>query len=151
MRLRASKPGVNRFGRLQQSKTGEKIPMTSELYGDITKKHPADCGSATGPDDCARARAGLRRWRRCNSGVPRQYSGRMDEKTREQLSQPVASMDDAARLATIKALGHYTSCIELHGESEECGEFGSLRSARTLTRVMSGMRNLSGDCGGDQL
>lgn len=48
--------------------------------------------------------------------------GRMDEVSREQLGQPVASMDHAARLATLKALGS-NELYELHGESEECGEF----------------------------
>ena len=50
------------------------------------------------------------------------YSGRMDEGTREQLSRPVASMDDAARLATIKALTHQGS-YRINAESAECGEF----------------------------
>lgn len=50
------------------------------------------------------------------------YSGRMDEETREQLSQPVASMDDAGRLATIKALSHQGS-YRTNAESKECGEF----------------------------
>ena len=49
-------------------------------------------------------------------------SGRMDEGTREQLSRPVASMDDAARLATIKALSHQGSYGSNAG-SAECGEF----------------------------
>ena len=48
--------------------------------------------------------------------------GRMDEVSREQLGQPVGSMDHAARLATLKALGS-NELYELHGESEECGEF----------------------------
>ena len=46
----------------------------------------------------------------------------MDEQTREQLSQPVASMDDAARLATIKALTHQGS-YRINAESAECGDF----------------------------
>ena len=50
------------------------------------------------------------------------YSGRMDEGTREQLSRPVASMDDAARLATIKALPHQGS-YKVNADSTECGEF----------------------------
>ena len=48
--------------------------------------------------------------------------GGMDEVSREQLGQPVGSMDHAARLATLKALGS-NELYELHGESEECGEF----------------------------
>ena len=50
------------------------------------------------------------------------YSWRMDEGTREQLSRPVASMDDAARLATIKALSHQGS-YGTNAGSAECGEF----------------------------
>ena len=52
------------------------------------------------------------------------YSGRMDEGTREQLSRPVSSMDDAARLATIKALSHQGS-YGTNAGSAECGEFVS--------------------------
>ena len=50
------------------------------------------------------------------------YSGRMDEGTREQLSRPVALMDDTARLATIKALSHHGS-YGSNAESAEYGEF----------------------------
>ena len=50
------------------------------------------------------------------------YSGRMDEETREQLSRPVASMDHAARLATLKALSHQ-GFYRFNTESAECGEF----------------------------
>ena len=50
------------------------------------------------------------------------YSGRMDVEVREDSSQPVASMDHTARLATLKALT-LEGLYELHAESEECGEF----------------------------
>ena len=50
------------------------------------------------------------------------YAGRMDEETRKQLRQPVASMDHAARLATIKALSHQ-GFYKFNSESSECGEF----------------------------
>ena len=50
------------------------------------------------------------------------YSGHMEEGTREQLSRSVASMDDAARLATIKALSHQGS-YGSNAESAECGDF----------------------------
>ena len=52
------------------------------------------------------------------------YSGRMDEETREQLSRPVASMADDARLETVKALSHQGS-YGTNAESAECGEFAS--------------------------
>lgn len=50
------------------------------------------------------------------------YSGRLSEGTREQLSQPVASMDHEARLATIKALS-YKGSYTFNTNSTECGEF----------------------------
>ena len=50
------------------------------------------------------------------------YAGRMDEETRKQLSQSVASMDHAARLATIKALSHQ-GFYKFNAEWAECGEF----------------------------
>ena len=50
------------------------------------------------------------------------YSGRMDVEVREHSSQPVASMDHAARLATLKVLT-LEGLYEIHAESEECGEF----------------------------
>ena len=52
------------------------------------------------------------------------YAGRMDEETRKQISQPVASMDHTARLATIKALSHQ-GFYKTNSESSECGEFVS--------------------------
>ena len=97
--------------------------MTSELYRDITKNTlPAAAALLVLTIALALALA-------CGGGggaspecLDILYSGRMDEKTREQLSQPVASMDHAARLSTIKALsykGSYTS----NANSTECGEF----------------------------
>ena len=96
--------------------------MTSELYRDITRNNlPAAallvltialalslaCGGGGGASpEC----------------LDTLYSGRMDEKTREQLSKPVASMDDAARLATVKAITHQGS-YRINAESAECGEF----------------------------
>ena len=95
--------------------------MTSELYRDITKNTlptaaallvltialalSLACGGGGGASP------------ECLDSL-----GRMDEVSREQLGQPVASMDHAARLATLKALGS-NELYELHGESEECGEF----------------------------
>ena len=53
------------------------------------------------------------------------YSGNMSEETREQLSQPVASMDNAARLATIKALAPSEGYYKINAESAECADFVS--------------------------
>jgi len=97
--------------------------MTSELYRDITKNTlPAAAALLVLTIALALSLA-------CGGGggaspecLDILYSGRMGEETREQLSQPVASMDHTARLATIKALsykGSYTS----NANSAECGEF----------------------------
>ena len=59
------------------------------------------------------------------------YSGRMDEGTREQLSRPVSSMDDAARLATIKALSHQ-------------GSYGTNAESAGMRRLCQGTRSLGG-------
>ena len=97
--------------------------MTSELYRDITKNNlPAAAALLVLTIALALALA-------CGGGggaspecLDTLYSGRMDEETREQLSQPIASMDHAARLATIKALTHQGS-YSINTESAECGEF----------------------------
>ena len=97
--------------------------MTSELYRDITRNNlPAVAALLVLTIALALSLA-------CGGGggaspecLDTLYSGRMDEKTREQLSKPVASMDDAARLATIKALTHQGS-YRINAESAECGEF----------------------------
>ena len=97
--------------------------MTSELYRDITRNNlPAVAALLVLMIALALSLA-------CGGGggaspecLDTLYSGRMDEKTREQLSRPVASMDDAARLATVKALTHQGS-YRINAESAECGEF----------------------------
>ena len=97
--------------------------MTSELYRDITRNTlPTAAALLVLMIALALSLA-------CGGGggaspecLDTLYAGRMGEETREQLSQPVASMDHAARLATIKALsyeGSYTS----NTNSTECGEF----------------------------
>ena len=50
------------------------------------------------------------------------YAGTMNEETRKQLSQPIAGMDDEARLTTIKALSHQGS-YSTNAESAACGDF----------------------------
>ena len=50
------------------------------------------------------------------------YLGPTEEQAREQLSQPVTSMDHEARLATIKALT-YNGNYERNATSAECGDF----------------------------
>ena len=97
--------------------------MTSELYRDITRNNlPAVAALLVLTIALALSLA-------CGGGggaspecLDTLYSGRMDEETREQLSRPVASMDDAARLATVKALTHQGS-YRINAESAECGEF----------------------------
>ena len=99
--------------------------MISELYRDITRNNlPAAAALLVLMITLALSLA-------CGGGggaslecLDTLYSGRMDEETREQLSQPVASMDHAARLATIKALSHQ-GFYKTNSESSECGEFVS--------------------------
>ena len=97
--------------------------MTSELYRDITKNTlPTAAALLVLTIAIALSLA-------CGGGggaspecLDTLYSGRMGEETREQLSQPVASMDHAARLATIKALS-YEGSYTFNTNSTECGEF----------------------------
>ena len=97
--------------------------MTSELYRDITRNTlPTAAALLVLTIALALALA-------CGGGggaspecLDTLYAGRMDEETREQLSQPVASMDHTARLATIKALSHQ-GFYRFNTESAECGEF----------------------------
>ena len=97
--------------------------MTSELYRDITRNTlPTAAALLVLTIALALSLA-------CDGGggaspecLDTLHSGNMDEQTREQLSQPVASMDDAARLATIKALTHQGS-YTFNTNSTECGEF----------------------------
>ncbi|MYE54551.1 MAG: hypothetical protein F4X34_05070, partial [Chloroflexi bacterium] len=97
--------------------------MTSELYRDITRNNlPTAAALLVLMIALALALACSGGGRASPECLDTLYSGRMDEKTREQLSQPVASMDHAARLATIKALTHQRS-YRINAESAECGEF----------------------------
>ena len=108
-----------------QSITGGKIQITSELHRHIRRNTlPAAGALLVLALTVALALA-------CGGGggaspecLDTLYSGRMDEGTREQLSRPVSSMDDAARLATIKALSHQGS-YGTNAGSAECGEFVS--------------------------
>ena len=98
--------------------------MTSELYRDITENTlPTAAALLVLTIAIALSLA-------CGGGggaspecLDTLYSGRMHENAREQLSQPVASMDNAARLATIKALAPSEGYYKINAESAECGEF----------------------------
>ena len=97
--------------------------MTSELYRDITKKTlPAAAALLVLTIALALSLA-------CGAGggaspecLDTLYLGPTEEQAREQLSQPVTSMDHEARLATIKALT-YNGNYARNATSAECGDF----------------------------